>query len=94
MTIVESVARAIHTKLYGSDVMWRESEDVARAAIAAMRHPTLDMVRAGLATKWPALYKQGLFLEFDGPSMLKETNIRVNEFNAAFHAAVSAALEE
>jgi hypothetical protein len=43
----ERVARAIAVSLEVPSDSWRDHVDEARAAIAAMREPTADMLRAG-----------------------------------------------
>ena len=41
--MVERVARAIAIRQEGHDILWRDFDDAARAAIAAMREPTQGM---------------------------------------------------
>lgn len=54
-TMIERVARAIFDDEQGERTMW-ECTALARAAIAAMREPTVNMLRveAGVADKWSA----------------------------------------
>lgn len=69
------------------------SEERSRAAIEAMRSITDEMVRAGLASRWPALYKDQVFMEFDGPSMISETTKRVSDLKIQHAAMIDEALK-
>lgn len=46
-------------------------------ALRAHAEPTNEMIRAGLAVQWPALYRDGLYSEHDGARLRNETERRI-----------------
>jgi hypothetical protein len=58
--MIEKVARAIAVEIDGNDQYWRGFQSTSRAAIGAMRQPTVSMVQAG------AKYDREIDLTFVG----------------------------
>lgn len=68
---------------------------IAREAVeraAGLEQPTLEMIQAGLAVRWPALYRDCLYGEHDGIHLRAETETRINMMRQQYLAMVGAAV--
>lgn len=57
-----------------------------------LEKPTLEMIQAGLAVRWPALYRDCLYGEHDGIHLRAETETRINMMRQQYLAMVGAAV--
>lgn len=85
-----------HVKL---NAEWIEKTNALRAELQAAAadkrdEPTLEMIRAGLCVVYPALYKESLFSEFDGPILRAATERRIGIMREQYKAMVDAALAQ
>ncbi|HIH2750787.1 TPA: hypothetical protein ACYLN4_006608 [Burkholderia lata] len=80
----------------GSD--HESDKEILRAAAARIQYgipdieATDEMVRAGLAVQWPALYRDALHTEGDGPSLRRDTETRIDIVKRQFTAMIRAML--
>lgn len=56
--------------------------------------PSPEMIRAALAVQWPAIYRDGLYMECDGPRTREETNRRVEIIRQQYRAMLNAMAKE
>lgn len=71
-----------------------ERERDALRASSLPETPSPEMIRAALAVQWPAIYRDGLYMECDGPRTREETNRRVEVIRQQYRAMLNAMAKE
>nr|WP_176704786.1 hypothetical protein [Burkholderia sp. M701] len=93
---VDLVSQLLYIAL-GSD--HESDKEILRAAAARVQYGipdieiTDEMVRAGLAVQWPALYRDALYTEGDGPSLRRDTETRIDIVKRQFAAMIRVMLK-
>jgi len=103
MSMIEKMARAMVAQDSGPEgsalfaIHWKEFGDgylaSARAALTALLEPTEGMVEAGLASEWPATYREYLRHPASGPKAMAQTEQEITLETKRFRAAIQAALD-